>query len=86
MRGFQSKSKIDPFECHIFEEAIAHEMDFTRSQPQGYYKLINNLKRVSNLVYHYKIELKRVPRQTSQIADPPHGGKYSLNFVMIRCS
>ena len=41
---------------------------------------------VGNLIYNYKLELKRVPRKISQIDEPPQGGKASLKFVMIHCS
>ena len=37
------------------------------------------------MIYNYKIDLKRDPRQTAQIADPPQGGKAPLKFVMLRC-
>ena len=33
IRSFQPKSKMDPFECHTFEEAIDHEIGFTIIQP-----------------------------------------------------
>ena len=65
---------------------MGHEMGFTRSQPQVFSILINNLYRVSNLVYNSRIELKRVPRQTSQISDHPQGDKDSMKFVMIFCA
>ena len=51
----QTKSKMDPFECRIFREAIGHEMGFTRSHPRGYYTLINNLQRLMNLIYNYRL-------------------------------
>ena len=74
---------MDPFECHTFKEAIDHETGFTRSQPQGYYKLIKNIQRVGNLISKTKQELKRGPRQTAQITETTQRGKYSLKFVML---
>ena len=32
------------------------------------------------------LELKRDPKNTTQISDPPQGGKSSLKFVMILCA
>ena len=61
-------------------------MVFTGIQTQGYYRLINNLNRAGNSIYDYKLELKRVPRQTAQIAEPYQGGKYSLKFVVLHCA
>ena len=55
IRSFQPKSKIDPFECFTFEEDINHETVFTKIQPQGYYTLIDNLQKVGNLIYSYKL-------------------------------
>ena len=37
---------------------------------------------VGNLIYNYKLQLKMGPRQT---AEPPHGGKASLEFMIILC-
>ena len=85
-RSFKPKSKIYLFECYIYEEAIGHETEFTRSQPQGYYRLIKNLYGVGSLIYNYKLEFNRSPIQNAQIYDPHQGGKYSLKFVMIRCA
>ena len=62
---------MDPFECYTFKEVINHENGFTRNQPQGSYKLIDNIHRVFDLISNSKIELKRDPRQTDQIAEPP---------------
>ena len=75
---------MDPFECYTFKEAIDHKTCFTRSQPQGYYRFINNLKMVGNLLYNYNLELNRGPRQIAQISEPPQGGKSSLDFVVRR--
>ena len=86
IKRFQPKPKMEPFECHTFEEAIDHKTDFTRSQTQRYYKLIDNLQSVGNLIYNYKIELKRDPRHTAQIDEPPQGGNGSLKFVILRCA
>ena len=77
---------MDLFEYHTLEEDINNEIVFTRSQPQGYYTFINNLKRLGNLIYNYKLELKRGPRQTDQIYDTPQGEKSSLDFVMLHCA
>ena len=77
---------MDPFECFTFKEAIDHETGFTRSHPQGYHTLIQNIQMVGKLIYNYKLELKRVPRQTAQITDPIQGGKASLKFVMLCCA
>ena len=85
-RSFKPKSKIYLFECYIYEEAIGHETEFTRSQPQGYYRLINNIKRVGNLIYNYKLELKRVPSNIAQISQPPQRVKASLRFVILHCA
>ena len=84
--NFQTKSKMYPLKWYTSKEAINHKVFFIRSQPQGYYKLINNIQMVGNLIYNYKLELKRVPRKISQIDEPPQGGKASLKFVMIHCS
>ena len=73
-------------ECNMFEKDIDIKTSFTTSQPQGYYRLIDNLQRVGYLNYIYKLEMNRGPRQTAQIAEPPLGGKASLKFVMIRCA
>ena len=75
---------MDPFKCYAFDYSICHETDFTRSQTQGYYRLINNIHSVGKLLSYYKIELKRVPRHTAQIYEPTQGGKASLGFVVIR--
>ena len=40
---------------HIYEEAIGNEAGFTKRQPQGYSRLINNLQMVGNLIYNYKL-------------------------------
>ena len=71
------------FECHKFEEAVNNETVITRSQPQGYHKLIDNIQRVGNLIQKYKQELNRVPRNTDQNTKHPQGGKASLKFVML---
>ena len=44
------------------------------------------MQRVGNLVSNFKLELKRVPRHTDQITEPPQGGGYSLNFVVVCCA
>ena len=75
---------MDLFECHAFEEAIDHETGFTRSQPQGYYKLFNNLQWVGNLILNSRIELNRVPIQTAQIDDPPQGGNIEVARIATR--
>ena len=77
---------MDLMECHIFEKDIYLKTSFTTSQPQGYYRLIDNPQRVGYLNYIYKLEMNRGPRQTAQIAEPPLGSKASLKFVMIRCA
>ena len=73
-----------PFDCYIFKEAIDNKTGFIRSQPQGYSKLTDNLKRKGNLISKYKRESKIGPKQTYQIAKPHQGVKYSLKFVMLR--
>ena len=83
IRSFQYKSKMDPFECFTFKEAIDHETGFTRSHPQGYHTLIHNIQMVGNLMYNYKLELKRVTGQTDKFTDPIQGGKASLKFEML---
>ena len=55
IRSFQTKSKMDPFRCFTFEEAVDHEIGFTIIHPQGYFILINNIHRVGNHVYNYKL-------------------------------
>ena len=77
---------MDPFECYIYEEATGHETGFTISQYQEYSILINNIQMLGNLIYNYKLELKRDPRKTTKTAEPPQGDKFSLKFVMIRCA
>ena len=77
---------MDPFRCYTYEGAAGHEKGFTRSQPQGYYRLINNIQRFGNLIYNYKLKLKSVLRHNSKIYDPPQGGKSSLEFLMLRCA
>ena len=62
---------MDQFECYTFKKAIDNESRFTRIQPQGYYKLIDNIQRVGNLISNSKLELDRGPRQTSQMNEPP---------------
>ena len=61
-------------------------MGFIRIQPQVYSRLINNLQRVGNLIYKHTLELKRDPRKTAQISEPPQRGEASLYFVIIRDS
>ena len=75
---------MDPFKLYTYNEDIGHETRFIRSQPQGYYRRINNLQRLGNLIYNYNLELKKDPRQTAQIVEPPQGGKSSLKFVILR--
>ena len=86
VRSFQPKSKMDLFECNTANMAINNETCFTRSQYQEYYKSINNLHRVGNLISNSKLELKRVPSHDSQITEPPQVGKYSLKFVKLYCA
>ena len=74
---------MDLFGRYTFEEAINHETGFIRRQPQVYYKLIDNLRRVSNLILKPKQESKRGPSQTTKISEPPQGGKYSLKSVVF---
>ena len=50
IRSSLPKSNMYMFECQKFEEAVNNETVITRSQPQGYYKLIDNLQRVGNLI------------------------------------
>ena len=50
---------MDQLKYYTLEEDIDHETSFTRIQPQGHYKLIDNLQRVGNLISNSKIELKR---------------------------
>ena len=66
---------MEPFKCYTYKEAISNEMGFIRIQPQVYSRLINNLQRVGNLIYKYNLELKRDPRKTAQISEPPQGGQ-----------
>ena len=77
---------MDQLKYYTLEEDIDHETSFTRIQPQGHYKLIDNLQRVGNLISNSKIELKRFPRQTTKIADPHQGGKASLKFLILCCA
>ena len=58
-----------------------HETGFTRSQTQGYYKIINNIWRVGNLIPKSNQESKRVPRQTAKISETPQGGQ---SFTKVR--
>ena len=83
IRIFQPKPKMDPFECHNFEEAIYNKIIFTRIQTQGYYKLIYNMQRVGNLISNNKLEFKRVPRQTAKTTELPQELKPSMKLVMI---
>ena len=71
---------MDHFECYTFEEAIHHETSFTRSKPQEYYILIDNILRVGDLISNSKLGLKMGPKQTAQIADPLQGVRASLKF------
>ena len=77
---------MEPFKCYTYKEAISNEMGFIRIQPQVYSRLINNLQRVGNLIYKYTLELKRDPRKTAQISEPPQGGKSLLKFLMLCCA
>ena len=77
---------MNPFKLYTFKEDIDHEIGFTIIQPQGYYKSIDHMQRVGNLISNSKIVLKKVPRQTAQIVKPPQGGKASLKFVIFRCA
>ena len=63
---------------------MGHKTGFTRRHPQGYSRLSSNLQSVGNLIYNYKLELKRFPSQTAQISEPHQGGNASLKFVMLR--
>ena len=56
---------MDPFELYTSKEAIDHETGFTRSQSQGYYKLIDNIQKLGNMISKSKQELKRGPSQTA---------------------
>ena len=67
-----------------FSEAINHETIFTRSQPQGHYKIFKNIRRVVNLISKSKQESKRVPSHIAEISDPSMEGKDLLKSVMIR--
>ena len=66
---------MDPFELYTSKEAIYHETGFTRSQSQGYYKLIDNIQKLGNMISKSKQELKRVISQNYQISDPPQEEK-----------
>ena len=77
---------MDPLECYTFEEAIDKETGFTRSQPQEYLKLLDNIKILSDLIPHSNPESKRVARQTDQITETIQGKKDSLKFVILRCT
>ena len=55
------------------EEAIGHKTVFTRSMPQGYPKLIDNLQRVGKLITQSKQDLKRGSMQTAKTTDSPQG-------------
>ena len=74
---------MDPLDCYTFEEEIDNKNSLTRSQPKRCYKLIDNLRRVGNLISKYKQKSKRAPSQTSQISDPPQGNKALLESVML---
>ena len=52
--SFHPKLKMNLLECYNFEEDIDKENGFTWIQPQGYLKLIDNLKILSNLIPHSK--------------------------------
>ena len=65
---------MDQFEYYTFKKAINNKYGFTIIKPQWYYKWIDNIQRVGNLISDSKLELERVPRQTSQINEPPQGG------------
>ena len=54
MKIFQPGSKMDLFECCIYEEAIGHITGFTRNHTQGYYKLFDNLQRAGKMISNYK--------------------------------
>ena len=71
---------MDPSKFFTFEEAIGHVTVFTRKQPQGYSRLIDNLQRVDNLIYNYKLELKRGPSYTAKIAELLQGGGSFTGF------
>ena len=77
---------MDPFKCYTNREAIGNKTGSTRIQPQGYSRITNNLQRVGNLIYNYRIELRRGPSQTAQISDPRQEGKALLKFVILHCS
>ena len=74
------------FEYYTSKEAIDRATSFTISQPQKYYKLIDNIRRVDNLILKCKQELKTGPRYTAQIAEPPQSAKFSLQCVMLHGS
>ena len=57
---------------------------YTRIQPQGYHKFLNNLKAVSDLIPNSNPESKRGSRHTAHITELLRGGKASLNFMIIR--
>ena len=71
------------FECYTLGEDINHKTGFVRSQPQGYKKLLNNLKSSGNLIPKSNIESNIVPRQTTQISTPPQRVNYSLKYVIL---
>ena len=77
---------MDPFKCYTYEEAIGHETGITRIQPQGYYRLIENLQRVGKLISNINLELKRVLGQTAHVSELPQGCKPSLKIVLIHCA
>ena len=62
---------MDPFNCYTFKEAINHKTGFLRIQTQKYETLPDNIIGKGNLILECKNELKRVPRQTDHILDPP---------------
>ena len=61
---------MDSLYCYTFEEAIDKETGFTIIQPQGYLKLLNSQRILSDLIPHFNPEPNRVSRQSAQIAEP----------------
>ena len=62
---------MDTFECYTFDGAINKKIVFTRSQYQGYAKLLINIWRQGKLIFKDKQEPKRGLSQTDQISKPP---------------
>ena len=75
---------MDPLKCYTFKEAIDHKTGFLRIPTQKYETLPDNIMSKGNLILECKNELKRVPRQTDHILDPPQGKKSTEVYDSMR--